>query len=200
MFGEDDEVVSHIQRGDRFVVDNALESAGQILSADIRDEPVDDALGVLGEEACFVPDGGVVRMELVHRPRLEGGGCRWSCCGTNPEVSPMCGMGVGSVGLRQPLRMWVGGGAACLEGCCVCGIPRTGMGVESPAGMREMGQLMLIGIPRWCDVGDVHGHGALAKRAVVARAPVDEAWLGCPAMSVSSRGVDGSKLSDVGVS
>ena len=28
------------------------------------------------------------------------------------------------------------------------GMPRTGMGVESPAGMREMGQLMLVGIPR----------------------------------------------------
>ena len=86
------------------MVDNALESAGQILSADIRDEPVDNALGVLGEEACFVHNGGVVRMGLVDRPRLEGGGCRWSCCGTNPEVSPMCGMRVGSVGLKQPLR------------------------------------------------------------------------------------------------
>ena len=62
-----------------------------------------------------------------------------------------------------------------MEGCCVCGMPRTGMGVESPAGVREMGRLMLVGIPRWCDVGDVHGHGALAKRAIVARAPVDEA-------------------------
>ena len=41
-----------------------------------------------------------------------------------------------------------------MEGCCVCGMPRTGMGVESPAGMREMGRLMLVGIPRWCDVGD----------------------------------------------
>ena len=46
-------------------------------------------------------------MGLVDRPRLEGGGCRWSCCGTNPKVSPMCGMGVGSVGLKQPLRMRV---------------------------------------------------------------------------------------------
>ena len=74
------------------------------------------------------------------------------------------------------------------------------MGVESPAGMRGMGWLMLIGIPRWCDVGDVHGHGVLAKRAIVARAPADEAWLGCPAMSVSSGGVGGSRLSNVGVS
>ena len=41
-----------------------------------------------------------------------------------------------------------------MEGCCVCGMPRTGMGVESPAGMREMGRSMLVGIPRWCDVGD----------------------------------------------
>ena len=41
-----------------------------------------------------------------------------------------------------------------MEGCCVCGMPRTGMGVESPAGMREMGRLMLVGIPWWCDVGD----------------------------------------------
>ena len=179
MFGEDDGVVSHIQRVERFVVDNALESAGQILSADIRDEPVDDALGVLGEQACFVHDGGVVRMELVDRPRLEDGGCRWSCCGTNPEVSPMCGMGVGSVGLKQPLRMRVGGGTVFVEGCCVCGMPRTSMGVESLAGMREVRRFMLIGIPRWCDVGDVHGHGALANRAVAARAPVDEAWLGC---------------------
>ena len=40
-----------------------------------------------------------------------------------------------------------------MEGCCVCGMPRTGMGVESPAGMRKMGRLMLVGIPRWCDVG-----------------------------------------------
>ena len=104
MFGEDDGVVSHIQRGGRFVVDNALESAGLIMSADIRDEPVDDALGVLGEEACFIHDGGVVRMGLVYRPRLKSGSCRWSCCGTNPEVSPMCGMEFGSVGLKQPLR------------------------------------------------------------------------------------------------
>ena len=35
--------------------------------------------------------------------RLEGG-CRWSCCGTNPEVSLMCEMGVGSVGLKQQLK------------------------------------------------------------------------------------------------
>ena len=110
------------------MVDDALESAGQILSADIRDESVDDELGVLGEDACFVHDGGVVQMELVYRPLLEGGGCRWSCFGTNPEVSLMCGMRVGSVGLKQPLIMRVGGGAACVEGCCVCGIPRTGMG------------------------------------------------------------------------
>ena len=33
-----------------------------------------------------------------------GGGCRWSGCGTNPEVSPMGEMGVGSVGLEQQLR------------------------------------------------------------------------------------------------
>ena len=101
---------------------------------------------------------------------------------------------------KHCLGLRVGGGAACAEGCCVCGMPRTGMGVESPAGMREMGRLMLIGILWWCDVGDVHGHGALAKRAVDARGPVDEAWLGCPAMSVSSGGVGGSRLSDVGVS
>ena len=182
------------------MVDNALESSGQILSTDICDEPVDDVLGVLGEEACFVHDGGVVWMGLVDQPRLEGGGCRWSCCGTSPEVSPMCAMGVGSVGLKQPLRMRVGGGAAYVEGFCVCGMPCTGIRVESPAGMREMGQLMFIGITRWCDMGDVHGHGALAKRAIVARAPVDEAWLGCPAMSVSSGGLGGSRLSDVGVS
>ena len=86
------------------MVGNALESAGQVLSADIHDEPVDDALGVLGEEVCFVHDEWVVRMGLVDRPRLEGGGCRWSCGGTNPEVSPMCGTGVGSVDLKQPLR------------------------------------------------------------------------------------------------
>ena len=36
--------------------------------------------------------------------RLEGGGCRWSGCGTNPEVSPMGEIGVGSVGLKQQLR------------------------------------------------------------------------------------------------
>ena len=63
-----------------------------------------------------------------------------------------------------------------------------------------MGRLVLIGIPQWCDVGDIHGHGALAKRAKVARAQVDEAWLGCPAMSASSGGVGGYRLSDVGVS
>ena len=62
MFGEDDGVVSHIQRGDPLVVDNAFESAGQIPSTDIRDEPVDDALGVLGDEACLVHDEGVVRI------------------------------------------------------------------------------------------------------------------------------------------
>ena len=36
--------------------------------------------------------------------RLEGGGCRWSGCGTNLQVSPMGEMGVGSVGLKQQLR------------------------------------------------------------------------------------------------
>ena len=36
--------------------------------------------------------------------RLEGGGCRWSCCETNPKVSLMGEMGVGSVGLEQQLR------------------------------------------------------------------------------------------------
>ena len=60
------------------VISNALESAGQILSANIHDEPVDDTLGVLGEEACFVHDGGVVRMSFVDRPRLKSGDCRWS--------------------------------------------------------------------------------------------------------------------------
>ena len=41
----------------------------------------------------------------------------------------------------------------------------------------------------------------MAKRAIVARAPVDGASLGCPAVSVSvsSGGVGGSRLSDVGV-
>ena len=44
--------------------------------------------------------------------------------------------GVGSAGLKQPLKkhrpgLRVGGGAACVEGCCVCGMPCTGMGVES---------------------------------------------------------------------
>ena len=101
---------------------------------------------------------------------------------------------------KHCLGLRVGGGAACVEGCCVCGMPCTGMGVESPAGMREMGRLMLTGILRWCDVGDVYGHGAWTKRAIVARVPVDEAWLGCPAMYVSSGGVGGSRLSDVGVS
>ena len=36
--------------------------------------------------------------------RLEAGGCRWSGCGTNAEVSLMGEMGVGSVGLKQQLR------------------------------------------------------------------------------------------------
>ena len=36
--------------------------------------------------------------------RLEGGGCRWSGCGTNPKVSPMDEMRVGSAGLKQQLR------------------------------------------------------------------------------------------------
>ena len=39
-----------------------------------------------------------------------------------------------------------------------------------------------------------------AKRATVVRSPVDGAWLGCPAVSVPSGGVGGSRLSDVGVS
>ena len=47
--------------------------------------------------------------------------------------------------------------------------------------------------------GVVHVYGTLAKRAIVARAPVDEAWLGCPAVFVSSGGVGGSRLSDVEV-
>ena len=55
---------------------------------------------------------------------------------------------------KHCLGLWVGGGAARVEGCCVCGMPRMGMGVESPAGMREMKPFMLICIPRWCDVGD----------------------------------------------
>ena len=46
----------------------------------------------------------------------------------------------------------------------------------------------------------VHRYGALAKRAIVARASVDGAWLGCLTMSVSSGDVGGSRLSDVGVS
>ena len=54
------------------MADDAYESAGQILSADIRDEQVDDALGVLGEKACFVHDGGVIRMGLVGRPASIG--------------------------------------------------------------------------------------------------------------------------------
>ena len=58
------------------IISNALESAGQILSANIHDEPVDDTLVVLGEEACFVHDGGVVRISFVDRPRLESGDCR----------------------------------------------------------------------------------------------------------------------------
>ena len=78
-------------------------------------------------------------MSFVDRPRLEGGDCRWSCCGTNLQVSPMCGMGVDSVNLKQPLRMRVIGGTARVEGCCVCGMPRACMGVESPAEMREWG-------------------------------------------------------------
>ena len=57
-----------------------------------------------------------------------------------------------------------------------------------------MGRPMLVGI------GIVHGHGALAKRAIVARAPVDGAWLEYPAVSVSSGGVGGSRLGDVEVS
>ena len=77
-------------------------------------------------------------MGLVDGSRLEGGGC-----------------------LKQPLEkhrlgLRLGGEAVCVEGCCVCGMPRTGMGVES--------------------------------------------WLRCPAMSVSTGGVGGSRLSDVGVS
>ena len=35
---------------------------------------------------------------------LEGDDARWNACGTNPEVSPMGEMGVGSVGLKQQLR------------------------------------------------------------------------------------------------
>ena len=49
-------------------------------------------------------------------------------------------------------------------------------------------------------MGVVHGHGALAKLATVAGAPVDGAWLGCPAVSVSIGGVGSSRLSDVRVS
>ena len=41
-----------------------------------------------------------------------------------------------------------------MEGCCVSDMPRTGMEVESPAGMREMGRLTLVGIHLSCDVGD----------------------------------------------
>ena len=53
---------------------------------------------------------------------LEGGGCRWSGCGTKPEVSLM-----GKMGDRQRrseatvekhcLELRVGGGAACVEAC-----------------------------------------------------------------------------------
>ena len=62
----------------------------------------------------------------------------------------------------------------------------------------KMARLMLIGIPRWCDVGDCPRLRGVGQRVMVARAPVDEAWLGCPAISVSSGGVGGSRLSDVG--
>ena len=44
------------------------------------------------------------------------------------------------------------------------------------------------------------GTGCWAKRAIVVRAPVDGAWLECPAVSVSSGGVGDSRPSDVRVS
>ena len=56
------------------------------------------------------------------------------------------------------------------------------------------------GIPRWCDVEDCPRARGLAKRVIVARAPLDEACLGCLVVFVSSGGVGGSRLSDVGVS
>ena len=53
--------------------------------------------------ALMVGEGAFV-LSFRRGVRLEGGSCRWSGCGTNPEVSPMDEMGVESVGLKQKLR------------------------------------------------------------------------------------------------
>ena len=78
--------------------------------------------------------------------------------------------------------LWVGGEAACVEGWGDCGMPGTGMGREPPAGRDKgkLGRLVLIGIPRWYDVGVVNGYGALAKGEAFAGASGDGAWLRCP--------------------
>ena len=47
---------------------------------------------------------GVFALSFRNGVRLEGGGCRWSGSETNPEVSPMGEMEVGSRGLKQQLR------------------------------------------------------------------------------------------------
>ena len=47
----------------------------------------------------------------------------------------------------------------------------------------KLGLLVSIGILRWCGVGVVNGYGTLAKRAVIAGARGDGAWLRCPAGS-----------------
>ena len=47
---------------------------------------------------------GAFALSFQRGARFEGGGCRWSGCETNLEVSPMGEMGVRSVGLKQQLR------------------------------------------------------------------------------------------------
>ena len=47
---------------------------------------------------------GAFALSFRREVRLEGGGCRWSGCRTNPEVSPMDDMGVGIIGLKQQVR------------------------------------------------------------------------------------------------
>ena len=60
-----------------------------------------------------------------------------------------------------------------------------------------MERLVLIGVPRWCEVGGCQQplEAAMAKRTIVTRAPGHGAWLRCPA--VPSGGVGGYRLSDV---
>ena len=59
----------------------------------------------------------------------------------------------------------------------------------------KLGRLVLIGIPRWCDVGDCQRARGVGEECSSCLGPRKRS-----VVEVSSGGVGGSRLSDVGVS